>query len=120
MGELRNHRHSMKTQGQIEAFVSGNMIPVEEVIQIESANTCMERCKKPMRLFKMQMSYNWKIIERRHNKCMERCPPYSKIMEDSDKFYTCATECVEEDLLILNVLERKLVDEVNESFSKIF
>ncbi len=51
----------------------------------------------------------------RHNKCVEKCPPNK---DGSDEFYTCASECFEEDFLILNVIEKNIVEEVNSSFSK--
>ena len=61
------------------------------------------------------MTFNWQIIQYRHNKCMEGCPKLSESAGDTDRFYTCATKCFDEDVLILKAMEGKMVRETARS-----
>ena len=44
----------------------------------------------------------------RHNKCVSMCP---KKEEKPDHFFPCATECIEEDFLVLNAMDKHLANE---------
>ena len=81
---------------------------IEEVIVVEKANLCLDKCSKPIQIFKKHIQSQFKIIQSNVDECVKTARVLDKETQQTRYDYDKVEVCLVKNIEILNLYGKKL------------
>ena len=97
------------------AVVANKTWTMGEVIDYHGFEDCFTACQKPIRIFQMMMKQNLIAVGRNQRACMEGCRDKEGAMKTE-----CNTTCANQTTEVVQLLDKKLSDDIILNEERIF
>ena len=101
--------------GSAAQLVATKTWTMGEVVEYHGFEDCFTACQKPIRMFQMMIKENVLAVGRNQKACMDTCRDKQR-----SEYFECNTSCVDSATEAVNLLDKKLSDEVILNEERIF